>query len=75
MNSVAVVMVIAGAVLVCVGCAGTHRAARDAAEHDYRRLSGTWQLTRARDQDAQCVQQLTQMLGQAFGRQGGASGS
>ena len=28
-----------------------------------------------RDQDAQCVQQLTQMLGQAFGRQGGASGS
>lgn len=28
-----------------------------------------------RDQDAQYVQQLTQMLGQAFGRQGRASGS
>lgn len=47
MKSAAVVMFIAGALLVCAGCAGTHLAAREAAEQDYRRLSGTWQLTRA----------------------------
>jgi uncharacterized protein (TIGR03067 family) len=29
------------------GCSGSDRAAREAADRDYQRLSGTWQLTRA----------------------------
>jgi uncharacterized protein (TIGR03067 family) len=39
------VAVVAAAALA--GCASSDSAARDAAERDYRRLTGTWQLTRA----------------------------
>ena len=34
-------------VAVSAACVGSDRAAREAAQHDYKRLSGTWQLTRA----------------------------
>src|SRR3989442_7889782 len=42
----AAVLLAAGAA-VGAGCAGSDRAAREAADRDYKRLSGTWQLTRA----------------------------
>jgi uncharacterized protein (TIGR03067 family) len=42
----AAVLLAAGAA-VGAGCAGSDSAAREAADRDYKRLSGTWQLTRA----------------------------
>jgi hypothetical protein len=40
-------LVLLAGIAACVGCVGSDRAAREAAERDSRRLSGTWQLTRA----------------------------
>jgi hypothetical protein len=47
MKPASLVLVLLAGIAACVGCAGSDRAAREAAERDYRRLSGTWQLTRA----------------------------
>jgi hypothetical protein len=40
-------LVLLAGIAACVGCVGSDRAAREAAERDSRQLSGTWQLTRA----------------------------
>ena len=42
-----IAMLLVAGIAVSTACVGSDRAAREAAQRDYERLSGTWQLTRA----------------------------
>ena len=47
MTPAMIAMVRVAGIAVSAACVGSDRAAREATQRDYKRLSGTWQLTRA----------------------------
>ena len=47
MTPALIAMVLVAGIAVSAACVGSDRAAREAAQRDYKRLSGTWQLTQA----------------------------